>query len=105
MDCTIFQTEGNNSSTFSVFHDQIQGEIFNEIMSVVLQRLQVKEINTFKYNIINISVRENIVSNLLITEDGKIRGEKHTVDYKTSSLLALKTDRELKLIISSYVHI
>ena len=38
----ILQAQSSDSSAFSIFHDQVQGKILNEVVGVVLQRLMSK---------------------------------------------------------------
>ena len=42
MNCSIFQIQGNNASTFAVMHQQIHGKVLDEVIAVVTERLSIK---------------------------------------------------------------
>lgn len=44
MKCSVFQAEGDHSSTFTVFHQQVQGEVFNKVITVITERLPVQSV-------------------------------------------------------------
>ena len=45
MNGAILQAEGNDSPAFSLLHNQIKSEILNEVVRVILQRLQTNNNN------------------------------------------------------------
>jgi hypothetical protein len=42
VDCSIFLVVGNDTLADTVFHDQVGGEVLNEVLGVVSQRLSVQ---------------------------------------------------------------
>lgn len=38
----IFNAKGNNTTTFSIFHQQVQGKILNKVACIISQRLEEK---------------------------------------------------------------
>ena len=42
VDRTILQTEGDDSSAFTIFHQQVEGEVFNEVVAVVFEGLAIE---------------------------------------------------------------
>lgn len=44
MKCSVFQTERNHSSAFSILHQQVQGKVLDEVVAIVAQRLAVERV-------------------------------------------------------------
>lgn len=42
VESTVFHVESNDTDTFSIFHDQVNGKVFDEEVGVVSQRLSVE---------------------------------------------------------------
>lgn len=42
MQGAVLQAQGNHAPTFAVFHQEVQGEVLDEVVAVVAQRLSVQ---------------------------------------------------------------
>lgn len=42
MESTVFHVEGNDTNTLAVLHDQVQGEVLDEVLGIMAQGLTVE---------------------------------------------------------------
>lgn len=42
MDCSVLEVECDHTAALAILHDEVHGEVFDEVVAVVAQRLSVK---------------------------------------------------------------